>query len=276
MLKRIAQAAAWFMAYFMLQNVISVILCVGKLFAVPDLMEQMTDPDKMMELIMNSMMATIIPALIVSSILYIVIYLIHCKVTHKRLDIITVDWTKILFFTGIAGVFNVISNVTVSGLVNLLPDSWVNALTESTGMVTTGQPFWMLVVCTGLLVPVMEELTFRYGIHNTLAKHNLLVAYIVSSVMFGIMHGNPIQIVYAALFGWLLAYVYTKTNNIWYPIIMHAVNNTCSLLTEYFPNLLSYIVVVAGGGALLAVTIYCTCPRVKQIFANTTNRSLDN
>lgn len=265
MLKRIVQSAAWFMAYFMLQNIISVALVVGKVLTSPDLMEQMMESEKMIDVVMNATMATIIPALIISAILYIGIYLIHCKVIHKRLDVFTIDWQKVLFFIGVGGVFNVVANVGVSVISALLPDGWLEALTESTDMVTTGQPLWVLILGTGILIPIMEELTFRYGIHKTLAKHNIVLAYIASSVVFGLMHGNPIQIVYAALFGWLLAYVYTKTDNLWYPIILHAVNNTSSLLLQYFPSTTIYICAVAGGGALLVLFAYRAFPRVKTM-----------
>ncbi len=266
MLKRIAQASAWFMAYFILQNVISIVLAVVKIASSPDLLNAFKDPAQMSDVLMDVTMQTVVPALIISAVCYILIYLVHRKIVHKKLDLCTLDWQKALFFVGVGGVINVAVNLTVSLAAAFMPKSWVDALTSSTDMVATGQPFWLLLLGTGLLVPIMEELTFRYGVHKTLAQHNVAFAYVASSIIFGLMHGNPIQIVYAALLGWLLAYVYTKTENIWYPIILHAVNNTSSLLQGIFPSVIMYICVIAGGGAVIALIAYFACPRVRAMF----------
>lgn len=266
MLKRIAQASAWFMAYFMLQNVISIVLAVVKIASSQDLLNAFKDPAKMNDVLMDVLTQTVVPALIISSVCYILIYLVHRKIVHKKLDLCTLDWQKAIFFVGIGGVMNVATNITVSLIAAFMPKSWVDALTSSTDMVSTGQPFWLLLLGTGLLVPIMEELTFRYGMFKTLAQRNVAVAYIASSIIFGLMHGNPIQMVYATLLGLLLAYVYTKTENIWYPIILHAVNNTSSLLQETFPSTLMYIGVIAGGGAVIALIAYFACPRVRTMF----------
>lgn len=266
MLKRIAQASAWFMAYFMLQNVISIVLAVVKIASSPDLLNAFKDPAKMNDVLTDVLTQTVVPALIISAVCYILIYLVHRKIVHKKLDLCTLDWQKAIFFVGIGGVMNVATNITVSLIAAFMPKSWLDALTSSTDMVSTGQPFWLLLLGTGLLVPIMEELTFRYGMFKTLAQRNVAVAYIASSIIFGLMHGNPIQMVYATLLGLLLAYVYTKTENIWYPIILHAVNNTSSLLQETFPSTLMYIGVIAGGGAVIALISYFACPRVRTMF----------
>jgi len=56
------------------------------------------------------------------------------------------------------------------------------------------------------------------------------VAAIISSLAFGITHGNLVQFVYAFLAGMFLAYVYEKYKNIWAPIIFHVCANAVSML----------------------------------------------
>ncbi len=80
-----------------------------------------------------------------------------------------------------------------------------------------------------ILPPILEELFFR-GIllHQFLKKYPVWASIIVSAILFGVAHGNPPQIVAGFLGGCLLGWVYFKTNNIWYCILIHFVNNTLS------------------------------------------------
>ncbi len=101
---------------------------------------------------------------------------------------------------------------------------------------------WQAVV-TGLLasfvVPVYEEIFFRGLIHNGLANRlGVWGAIIVSSAIFGLFHGFPIQIITAFLLGLVLGWLYEKTNSLWAPTICHVVNNGLamglSLLSLFF------------------------------------------
>jgi membrane protease YdiL (CAAX protease family) len=79
-------------------------------------------------------------------------------------------------------------------------------------------------------VGVGEEMLFR-GIIQTdlqkaIGKWNGLH---VSAFLFGIMHmtwRSPVELVFATLSGYLLGYIYMRTNNLTMPIVLHGVNNT--------------------------------------------------
>lgn len=92
----------------------------------------------------------------------------------------------------------------------------------------------MLFILACILAPIVEEFTFRGVILNRLRKRwGTLVAVIVSSVLFGILHFET-AIVGAILFGVLLAVLYLKTNNILVTISVHFFNNLLANLLSFF------------------------------------------
>jgi len=74
--------------------------------------------------------------------------------------------------------------------------------------------------------PIMEELIFRGIILSYLLKHvTQLQAILFSSLLFGLTHGSPDQMLFSALGGVFLAYAYLKSNTLVVPILFHAFNN---------------------------------------------------
>lgn len=89
-----------------------------------------------------------------------------------------------------------------------------------------GAPLWQGLLSISLFGPIAEELLMR-GIVLGAFKDRLKphLAVFLSAVIFGIMHLNLIQGVYATALGLLLGYLYLYTKNLLYPILMHIVVN---------------------------------------------------
>lgn len=88
------------------------------------------------------------------------------------------------------------------------------------------------VITTCIGAPLAEELLFRGLIHRRLRKVlNVVPAMIISSLLFGIIHGNIIQGIYATLIGLICAFVYEKFKNLWAPIILHAAANSFAVIS---------------------------------------------
>jgi membrane protease YdiL (CAAX protease family) len=104
--------------------------------------------------------------------------------------------------------------------------------TTTTDIVLTGHPFWLLLLSTGILVPIMEEIVFRYGLCGTLARNNKKTALIVSAIIFGVVHGNIIQAAYATVLGLIMGMLYLKYENLIYPIIVHITINSSSVIVS--------------------------------------------
>jgi len=75
-----------------------------------------------------------------------------------------------------------------------------------------------------ILAPVTEELLFRGLVLRTLQPYGKRFAIFASAVVFGLLHGNVIQIPFAFLVGLVLGYVTIEHSVVW-AIVLHIFNN---------------------------------------------------
>ena len=75
----------------------------------------------------------------------------------------------------------------------------------------------------------VEEFAFRGIVLGCLRKYSDSLAIIVSSITFGIMHGNFMQIPFAFVVGLILGFVVVKVNSLLPAIIIHFLNNSISV-----------------------------------------------
>lgn len=95
--------------------------------------------------------------------------------------------------------------------------------------------FGWRTITVGILAPIVEEFCFRKFLIDRIVKYGELLAIVTSGLMFGLFHGNFAQAVFAAFIGAFFAYIYVRTGNVWYTILLHAtVNLTTSIGSMYF------------------------------------------
>lgn len=82
------------------------------------------------------------------------------------------------------------------------------------------------LLCAVIAAPIAEELFFRKALIDRLAVHHPADAILLSALLFGLMHGNLTQFLYAFPLGVLLGVIYRQTKNIRYTILLHAAVNT--------------------------------------------------
>ncbi|MBQ1902170.1 MAG: CPBP family intramembrane metalloprotease [Lachnospiraceae bacterium] len=130
--------------------------------------------------------------------------------------------------TDILGIFFVIFlgvglNVLVSTF-SLLPES---AGYENATKVLYSGGIVVKILCNVIFVPILEELLYRGIIAGQLEViyKNKNIAIIVSAVLFGILHFNVVQFIYACICGFALAYIYLRNHKIWVPIAAHGLTN---------------------------------------------------
>jgi membrane protease YdiL (CAAX protease family) len=85
---------------------------------------------------------------------------------------------------------------------------------------------WVSVLCAGIIGPVAEELFFRKAMIDRLSKFHPTDAILFSALLFGLIHGNLTQFLYAFPLGILLGIIYYRTQNIGYTILLHIAINT--------------------------------------------------
>lgn len=135
---------------------------------------------------------------------------------------------------GIIGVLLVLIIQIIAGLVDHLlfknSTQSLNTLTLMTALKT--QP-WLIIILT-IAAPTMEELVFRKAIFGGLSgRINPLLAALISSLLFAIIHQDSHLIIYAAI-GLFLCGLYRKTGSIYTTIISHAGMNL--LVTLFYLN----------------------------------------
>lgn len=124
----------------------------------------------------------------------------------------------------------------MAGILFFLGDNCIESLcgirmpedVEQTFIELCHSPFGFLSVCfTG---PLIEELIMREGVMGSMLRRGVgpWTAIILSSVLFGAMHFNLSQFIFATIGGIALGILYYKSGNIILPLIVHALNNTFS------------------------------------------------
>lgn len=117
-------------------------------------------------------------------------------------------------------------------LVNVIPwpDSLLSSYEEAVRpAISRGAGFlWMTLV----LAPILEEGAFRLVLYGWLRRFMaFLPAAFISSLAFGLYHGNWIQGTYAFLLGMVLAWGYESSEYRRYPmaVLMHGAANLAAL-----------------------------------------------
>ena len=96
---------------------------------------------------------------------------------------------------------------------------------EDTMQGLANNPIGVLTIV--LLGPLSEEITFRHAMLGGMLRRgvNPWIAILVSSLLFGIIHWNPIQILFASALGVMLGILYTKSQSIVPSLLYHIINN---------------------------------------------------
>ncbi len=80
---------------------------------------------------------------------------------------------------------------------------------------------------------VLEEILLRGMILQTLRPLGDKLAVVVSAVLFGLMHGNLRQALYALLMGLVLGFVFVYTDNLRLTMAIHALANGLSVFATF-------------------------------------------
>ena len=89
------------------------------------------------------------------------------------------------------------------------------------------------LITVAIAAPILEELVFRGIILDGLLKRRSpLSAILISSFLFGFVHLNPWQFIAAMILGMFIGWVYYRTKNLFYCILIHFTNNFAASVTS--------------------------------------------
>ena len=108
---------------------------------------------------------------------------------------------------------------------------YVNNFTFQTSLFDSNGNILYVLLATGLIGPVIEELMFRGIIYNELKKKiTSMAAILITTLFFALTHFNIFQVIYALALGFILIFVYEKYKDIKAPIILHMASNITTTL----------------------------------------------
>ncbi len=87
------------------------------------------------------------------------------------------------------------------------------------------------LICYGIISPLAEELVFRGIVYNELKRsYRLPLAMLISALLFGLYHMNPVQGGYGFIMGLLLAYLYEYFGSFLWPVLVHMLANSLAYI----------------------------------------------
>lgn len=96
---------------------------------------------------------------------------------------------------------------------------------QSYNFTTNAGAYWALIG-TVVVTPFIEEVYFRgFLFKGLLLHHKPWIAYVVSALLFALLHPPLAAVIQVFIVGLLLAYTLKETRSIWPCVLIHALNN---------------------------------------------------
>ena len=124
------------------------------------------------------------------------------------------------------------------------------------------------VITIAFLAPLLEEVLFRGAIQGYMMRYfKPWVAIICSALIFGLIHMNPVQIVYATLLGVILGWIYYRTGSLLPVILGHVLNNSVATITTLLSpdNNADAPLTMVEKTAMVVVFIFATVVAIKLV-----------
>ncbi len=165
-------------------------------------------------------------------------------------------------------------NVVTGMILGSLPEELLNSYEQASSALTTDVGV-LTIIATVIMAPLAEELFLRGLVYTRMKKGMpVIAAMIISSVLFGMLHGHWIWAMYASVFGMLLAWTFERTKSLWACILLHFSYNLCAMLQmlipETAPDFVGVIVLaVAVVFAAVGLFLFIKVPKAEEPVAET-------
>lgn len=128
----------------------------------------------------------------------------------------------------------ILYGISISLIFNILLFYLNNIFNFTNKFELNSLPIIVQLITSGICGPILEELIFRGIVYNKLKTFNKnMTAIILCSVIFGLIHFDIINGIYAFGVSFILIYLYEKYKSLKAPIIMHiALNSTIILMSS--------------------------------------------
>lgn len=113
----------------------------------------------------------------------------------------------------------------------------------------TSSSMIVAIIVVGIAPAICEEAVFRGVFFNSIwnQTHGKWIPILVTAVVFGLFHGSIIRFFPTFLLGIVLGYLVYETNNMFYNVMFHAINNIIPVLVLYGMQFLMQLMARALG-----------------------------
>ena len=113
----------------------------------------------------------------------------------------------------------------------------------------TSSSMIVAIIVVGIAPAICEEAVFRGVFFNSIwnQTHGKWIPILVTAAVFGLFHGSIIQVFATFLLGIVLGYLVYETNNMFYNVMFHAINNIIPVLVLYGMQFLMQLMARALG-----------------------------
>lgn len=133
---------------------------------------------------------------------------------------------------------------------------------EATADALYNMEIMLQVIGLGIIIPLAEEMLYRGVIYRRLQNvFNIKVGIVMSAIMFGMVHGNTVQIIYGFIAGLVFAWLYSEFNSLKVPVLAHCVMNLTSIFitgSGFLDSLLTDNMNM-GVSAVIGMTLTSAC-----------------
>lgn len=127
----------------------------------------------------------------------------------------------------------VLANLVASILMNILSSFGLPWPSSPNVMDKSVLNLVLNLVSTAVLPALVEEMVFRGYVLGALRPQGDGLAIVFSALLFGLLHGNLLQIPFAFILGLIFAYLTVQTGSIWPAVLIHFLTNATSVCLEY-------------------------------------------
>ncbi|MBE5930078.1 MAG: CPBP family intramembrane metalloprotease [Lachnospiraceae bacterium] len=159
-------------------------------------------------------------------------------------------------------------NVLTNFVMGFLPEELLNSYQESASVYD--EVGLVVLLHTLISAPIVEEWVLRGLVFSRMKKGMpVIAAMLISSVLFGLLHGNLVWAAYATVLGMVLAWVFYRTKSLYASILLHFSYNLCGILLGLFmesaPDWLGVVLIaVAVVFTLVGIFWFIRIPKAEE------------
>lgn len=153
-------------------------------------------------------------------------------------------------------------------ILNSISTVFVENHAANTMSYLSSNPLWLNVLFVAFIPAVCEEYLFRGLLFHGYKKRNPFKAMLMSSLLFGLIHMNVNQFIYAFVMGFILCMLVYATGTVLSSMIAHLTFNGINVVLAYYAeNIMNAIEDKEGQAASLTAADYVAAYGVQLIIA---------